>query len=377
MAKNRIVEKITSGTMTRRDMNKALASVGLGLATMPVWMHAAQAGTGTKPLVFEWSGYEIPDLFPEYIEKHGEPPDFAFFADEDEALQKIRGGFEADLTHPCTDTMRKWVDSGIISPIDSSRLSHWGDVFPVLQTFEGVVLDGEVVMIPLDWGNSSVLFRTDLAEEYVGEESWNILFDERYKGRLSMYDSDSAVVVAGLALGYGTDVWKMTDAQIAECRKMLEKQVKLVRFYWNDQTEAENALATGEIVAMYAWNDAYIRLKNEGIPVKYMKPKEGILTWLCGLVKLNTGQGDEDLMYDFLDAWLSPESGKWMIEEYGYGHSNQKAFDLVDPQTLVDLGFDTDPAAMLTSGHIFSLIPPDIYQKYIEMFEEVKALSGV
>ena len=74
------------------------------------------------------------------------------------------------------------------------------------------MLDGEVVMIPLDWGNSSVLFRTDLAEEYVGDESWNILFDERYKGRLSMYDSDSAVVVAGLALGYGTDVWTMTDA---------------------------------------------------------------------------------------------------------------------------------------------------------------------
>ncbi len=65
------------------------------------------------------------------------------------------------------------------------------------------------------------------------------------------------------------------------------------------------------------------------------------------------------------------------MAEYGYGHSNQKAFDLVEPQTLVDLGFDTDPAAMLTSGHIFSLIPPDIYHKYIEMFEEVKAASGV
>ena len=32
---------------------------------------------------------------------------------------------------------------------------------------------------------------------------------------------------------------------------------------------------------------------------------------------------------------------------------------------------------MLTSGHIFSPIPADIYHKHIEMFEEVKALSGV
>ena len=42
--------------MTRRDMNKALASVGLGLATVPVWKHGAKAGTGTTPMVFEWSG---------------------------------------------------------------------------------------------------------------------------------------------------------------------------------------------------------------------------------------------------------------------------------------------------------------------------------
>ena len=87
-----------------------------------------RAARRQAPLVFEWSGYEIPDLFPEYVQKHGEAPEFAFFADEDEALVKIRSGFEADITHLCTDTMRKWVDSGIIAPIDSSRLSHWGDV---------------------------------------------------------------------------------------------------------------------------------------------------------------------------------------------------------------------------------------------------------
>ena len=64
------------------------------------------------------------------------------------------------------------------------------------------------------------------------------------------------------------------------------------------------------------------------------------------------------------------------MAEYGYGHANQKAFDLVQPETLADLGFSADPSEMLTSGHIFSLIPADIYQKYIRMFEEVKAMSG-
>jgi spermidine/putrescine-binding protein len=368
-----LLESLKSDRMNRRQLNKALASVGLGLMTLPVMARRARAGK--TPVVFEWSGYEVPELFGEYLSKHGEAPEFAFFADEDEALQKIRNGFEADLTHPCTDTMRKFADAGIVEPIDTARLKHWGNVFPALQSFEGVVLDGKVMMLPLDWGNSSVVYNTELAGDYVGEESWNILFDEKYAGRLSMYDSDSAVVVAGLALGV-PNVWNMTDAEIAEARKLLEKQVELVRFYWSDQTELEQAMASGEIVAGYAWNDAYVRLKEAGVPVKYMVPKEGILTWLCGLVRLNTGEGDEQMTYDFLDAWLAPETGKYVIEEFGYGHANAKAFDLVAPETLAGLGFSTDPTEMLASGHIFELIPPATYQKYIDMFEEVKALSG-
>ena len=376
MEKDRFFDKLYSGKMTRREIHQGLAAAGLAMITMPVWRRPARAQSGNVPLVYEWAGYEDPALFGDYLAKYGDPPDYAFFADEDEGLAKIRGGYDPDITHPCTDTMRKWVDSGIIAPIDTSRLSNWPDIFPVLQNFEGVVLDGKVVMLPLDWGNSSVVYRTDLAGEYVGEESWMILFDERYKGRLSMYDSDSAVVVAGLALGY-TNIWNMTDEQLVEVRKMLEKQVKLVRFYWSDQTEAETAIASGEIVAAYAWNDAYVRLRNEGVPVAYMKPKEGILTWLCGLSLLNTGDGDEQMMYDYLDAWASAETGRYVISEYGYGHANSEAFKLVDRATLDNLGFSEDPEEMLKEGYIFSLIPPERYQKYIQLFEDVKAESGV
>ena len=326
--------------------------------------------------MFEWSGYEVPDLYGEYVKKYNDKPDFTFFADIDEAFQKLRTGYAADLSHPCTDNMQTWIDAKLVEPIDTSRLSHWGEVIPALQTFEGVVIGGQVMMLPLDWGNSSIVFRTDLAPEYVGNESWKIPFDERYKGRIAMYDTSAAVVVAALVLGY-ENIWSLRDDQIAECRKLLEKQSKLVRFYWSDQTEIEQALASGEIVAAYAWNDAYVRLKNDGIPVKYMNPKEGILTWLCGLSRMTHGKGDEQMVYDFLDAWLAPESGKFMIEEYGYGHSNAKAFEIADPKKVADLGFSTDPTKMLAQGHIFSHIPADINQKYNNMFEEVKALSGV
>ena len=375
MTKLRSSPRSLAPGLSRRAFNRSLASLGLGLVSLPMLRRTAHAGK--PPLVFEWSGYEVPELYGSYMKTYGKAPEFAFFADINEAFQKVRNGYAADLSHPCSDDMPKWDDAGLVLPIDTGRLSNWKDVIPTLQTFKGVVLGGEVRMVPLDWGNSSVVYRTDLASEYVGEESWKILFDERYKGRLAMYDTSTAVIVAGLVLGYGNGVWSMSDAQIAECRKLLEKQAKLMRFYWSDQSEIEQALASGEVVAAYAWNDAYVRLKDQGIPVKYMHPKEGILTWLCGLARLKNGTGDEQMVYDYLDAWLAPETGKYVIEEFGYGHANRKAFALASPEKVAALGFSADPAEMLAEGHIFSYIPPKINQKYIDMFEEVKAASGV
>ena len=48
-----------------------------------------------------------------------------------------------------------------------------------------------------------------------------------------------------------------------------------------------------------------------------MNPKEGIWTWVCGLTLLVDGPGDQDKAYEFIDAWISPASGKNLIEMYG------------------------------------------------------------
>ena len=38
---------------------------------------------------------------------------------------------------------------------------------------------------------------------------------------------------------------------------------------------------------------------------------------------------DEQAAYDMIDAWIAPESGAWLIDNYGYGSTNSKAYDLV------------------------------------------------
>ena len=300
----------------------------------------------------EWAGYDTPDHFGSYIKKHGSPPNFSIFANEDEALQKIRAGFNADIMHPCTYSVVRFTEAKLTVPVDTSKLSNWPDVIPALQTAPGVVVDGNVVMVPADWGNSSIAYRTDMVEGDDGE-TWNILYGDKYAGKVACTDSEVAVEIAGLLLGYSSQkIWEMSDEDIAATKPLVQKLVKTCRFIWTDPTQLNQALASGEIVAGYAWNDTVKQLKKEGVPVKYAVPKEGIFSWLCGLTMLNVGKGDPAAAYDFLDAWLSPETGKFLIENAGYGHSNRKAFEMANPEEVAALGI-TDPVKALANGTFF------------------------
>jgi spermidine/putrescine transport system substrate-binding protein len=368
MGINEFQDRLFTGRLSRRQAFGVMASVGILPTVMSLGGGRARAA-GQQPLVLEWSGYEVPELYPPYAAAHG-IPEFSFFANEQEMATKVRNGFPADITHPCAESWGRMDDGGLLHPIDVSRLSNWPDVFEGLRDHHAIRdAEGNIKMIPADWGNSSIIYRTDL---YEGEESWCMLFDERYEGKLSIIDSESVVLVAGLCQGYGIDAFNMTDEMLAEVRPLVEKSVTLTRFYWGDQTEVETALASGEIVAAYAWNSAVKTLKDQGVPVAYAVPKEGILNWLCGLSYCVGGTGDEELVYAFLDAWLSPEAGKFLLEDYGYGHANTKTFEISDPQKIADLGFPSDPIEMLNNGIMFQPYQPEVLEKMINMFDEVK-----
>lgn len=104
----------------------------------------------------------------------------------------------------------------------------------------------------------------------------------------------------------------------------------------------------------------------------FANPKEGILTWVCGLVHLTTGKGDEQAVYDFTDSMLAPEAGKFEIENFGYGHANRKAFDLVSKERLEELGLSS-PAGMFARSIFFREMKPEVQESYVNLLEEVKA----
>jgi len=366
-----VVSMYRDGALSRRDFNKAAAALGVSMVTVPVGKAALAA---EKPMYFGWAGYDDPAFIEAYLDKHGDAPDYTFWGSEDEAFQKMRaGGFEPDVMAPCTYELFKWKDGGIIQALDPSRLEYLGDMFPSLENIEGAVIDGQRYFMPMDWGNSTIIYRRDLVGEEWRDEnvSWEIFYTDQFKNRLGFYDSAGAIVeISALVLGYD-NIFTLTEEQLVEVGKMVATQRDNMRMYWSDQTEAVQALASGELVASYGWNDAYVTLKAQGYDVGLGVPKEGIFTWCCGLV-MHSNTEFVDEAYDLINAFASPEAGAYEISNWGYGHANMKAFDLVPAEVLSELGLST-PEALLNNGIFFQALAPDIEESYIRLWDEVRA----
>lgn len=372
MQRVKFIDRMASGKISRRTMLSQAAAFGVGVVMLPKIPAAAEVLT-----CLEWAGYDSPDYFKSYMSKHGEAPSFSIFSGEEDALAKVLAGFKADVMHPCNYSVSRFVTSKVAAEVDTAKLSNWKDVFPSLQTAQGVVMNDKVVMVPADWGNSNIAYRTDLVDEdFKKNESWSIFYDDKYAGKVSMLDNEIAIAI-GLMVGgmsYEKAAQVTGDELIAAAKNWGAKAVKNSRFLWNDPTELQQALASGEVVAAYAWNDVYRNLKREGVPMTYARPKEGFFTWFCGLTLLNTGKADPALAYDFLDSWLSPETGKYLIEQSGYGHSNMKSFAAADKQAVADMGI-TDPAEHMKQGTLLIQVSDDVQNQLNKAWGDVKALK--
>ena len=345
-----------------------VGKAGLGLIAAILASISGPALADGKLKYFTWSGYELPEFNKSFLAAHPDGVEFSMFGDDDDAFTKVKAGFRPDIAHPCYDKVARWNKEGLLQPIDTKRIKNWENIFPTFRNLPDLQAgDGKVWMVPWDWGNTSILYRTDLVKN--PEKSWNLLWDKQYAGRLATIDAvhDTPVVAAILA---GVNPFDMTPAELEKVADKLREQRPLVSTYTTDMTSVEQSLASGALVAAMTWNASAVALKKQGVPVEFMKPKEGMLTWTCGYVLLKDAT-NVDLAYDFINSRLETDAGKHLIEAYGYGSSTSTAFAAVPKETLDKLQLPSNPDEMLKTT-IFTG-PMKQNDELAKMFEKIKA----
>ena len=296
-------------------------------------------------------------------------PTFAFFGEEEEAFQKLRAGFRADIAHPCPQSVDKWRQAGVIEPWDLSKIPNFEKIAEVYKTAPVLTEGDDVYFIPADSGATAIAYNSEeVSKDAV--QTLQVFADPAYAGRISLPDNtDDIFSLAYLATG--TTDWTTASVEDFErAAAWLRAVHPNVRAYWTDGAELGQLMATGEVLISWAWNETPVLLAEDGLPIAYERaPLEGSAIWTCGLVNLVDGPGSEDKAHAFANGWLEASVADYIVNEWGYGHANTEAMAAIDPETLDRVGLGSVDAPLLAQ------LPMDLElrEMMIREFEKIKA----
>jgi spermidine/putrescine transport system substrate-binding protein len=274
--------------------------------------------------VLDWAGYENDGgqpMFAAYVKTHPQnKPQFTYMTNEADALAKMRAGLKPDLFRPYVGWVKYFATSGLVQPWDPKLITSFKQLNPFM--VKAGQYNGQQYGIPDDWGLDAILYRSD--KVHPKQSSWSLLWDERYKGKIAWFDDPvEPLTIAGLYFGF-KDPWNQSDAELQKSKNLLISKKHLVRLIWNSETQLDNAFAAGDVWIALAWPNDWVQMRKKKLKVVYMHPKEKPIAWV-GMFMLLKGTPRFHLAHAYVDAWSSAKSGKWLEDNYGYGHANTHA----------------------------------------------------
>jgi spermidine/putrescine transport system substrate-binding protein len=366
MGKHEETEQLSRERLLRLAAAGGVGLLGTRLGTANAALEQLTGESG-RLKVLDWAGYGNDGgqaMFASYVKKHpNNKPQFTLMANEADALAKLHAGVKADLFRPYAGWVKYFAESGLVQPWDPKLISNFKHLNPYMVK-AGKYKDKQYG-IPADWGFDAILYRTDKVTPRA--RSWGLLFDKRYRNRIAWYDDPVLpLTVAGLYLGF-KDPWNQTDAQLHKSQKLL--MAHKPRMIWSGEPDMDAAFASGDIWIAWAWPNDWVQMKKKKLKVVYMRPKEKPISWV-GMFMLLKGTPRRRLAHAYVDAWSSARSGKWLEDNYGYGHANTLArpssSDLLRALQLTNLRAVTLPNAYFDR---------DVPRRavYAKLWEEVKA----
>ena len=142
------------------------------------------------------------------------------------------------------------------------------------------------------------------------EDSFGILFDDRYGGKISWVDTSNMMYIGGLFLGV-PDPFDMTDEELAEVRDFLASKKHLVKFMWNQSYDfwlSFKRRRSGS--ATRGRTHTKRRRRWDELPVH--EPKEGRVSWVCGM-GLAKDTPNYFHAHEYVDSWASKKAAKFLL----------------------------------------------------------------
>jgi len=305
-----------------------------------------------------WEGYADPSFIGAFEEKCQCKVRASYMGSSDELVAKLRGGSAAnyDVISPSSDVATSITAAGLTAPIDLSQIPTYQHLMPRLTSRPLVKLGGKIYGVPYQWGPNPLLYDTTAFP--TPPDSWNILWDPKLKGKVSVWDDLSTLYMAAQVLGYDKPdphaLYNLTDDQLEKVKAKLLELKPNVRKIWSTGGELTNLFENHEVTLAMGWPLMTNQLRKRNFPIGETIPRENTTGWIDHLM-ITAASQHKDLAHQLIEYLVEARTQKQVIAITGYLPANPEV------------------AALLTGDQKKSLHLDDLdhYQQRIYFWEDV------
>ena len=229
-----------------------------------------------------------------------------------------------DIVFPSTYFIQRMVKNNLLEELDKSKV-------PNIQNINENVLNLDFdpknkFSIPYVMWFTGIMYNSKFVDRKIN--SWNDLFDPKYRKRVLLLDDVREVFHIALNL-LGYDVNTVDENEIKNAYDELKSILPNINLFASESTK--KYYLSEDVVIGMNWNgDAYeAMLEDEDL--KFVYPKEGAIFSMDNFVILKNAKNKENA-YKFIDFICRPEIAKEIIEEIGLSTPNLAVKNLLNSE---------------------------------------------
>jgi spermidine/putrescine transport system substrate-binding protein len=291
----RLLEAFGNGDISRRDLMRILTvtAAAVGVVGGPFGKLTREAlAANVEQVRFDgWGGIVSEafrnNAFPAFTEKTGIKVTEGEFGDTDEFLTLVKaaqpGEYNAFLVSGAYDYYR-FYKPGLAAPLNEANIPNLQYLLEATLEAYRKESEGKLYAVPFDYGTTGIAYnRKYISDEEAKEAGAKLLWNEKYKGKMAMYDGfQTRAWMAALYTGQDPQGTADTNAMWDACRNQRE----LVLKYWNSGQEFIDLMSKEEVILSDGWSGRVAYLQQNGHDIGFVDTANAGFAWLEGLMVL-------------------------------------------------------------------------------------------
>lgn len=324
------------------------------------------SGQSSESITFFNYGENIDkETLKQFEEEYSIKVKMSTFDDMDTMYLKIaESNAQYDVILVSDALMPKMIDGGLLQELNKENIPN---IAQMDEEYLNLEIDpGNKYSVPYMFGTIGIIYDKNVVTEEV--DSWDILWDEKYKNKVFMFDTYRDTIGAALKkLGYSLN--SENPEELEEAKQLLLEQRKLVDpIYGVDN--GTSMIATGETALNMIWSGEGLNLQDEYPNLVYTIPKEGVNFWidsLCIPANAKNVEGAEK----FINFVSDKESALRIADEIGYTTPNKEA-RLEQPEHVRNNPNAYMTKEMMDLSELYVPFSLDVKKMYDGIWTEIK-----